>query len=62
MLLDNGTIRVTGNRDDYNGVNMIKDYYIEAMSDDEYVFVDELFSFDEGILIMRFLRILKKQG
>ena len=44
LLLDNGTIIITGNRDDYNGANMIEDYFVEAMSDDEYVSADEFFS------------------
>ena len=47
LLLDNGTIKVTGNKDDYNGVNVIEDSLVEAMSYDGYVFADEFFSFDE---------------
>ena len=49
MLLEKGTIRITGNKFDYNEVNMIKDYFVGAMSDDEYVSADEFFSSDEII-------------
>ena len=49
MLLDNGTIKVTGNIDNYNGVNVIEYYPVEAMSNDEYVSTDEFFSSDESM-------------
>ena len=49
LLLDNCTIRFTGNKDDYNGVNVIEDYSVEAMSDDEYVSAYEFFSSDESM-------------
>ena len=44
LLLDNGTIKVFGNKDDYNGINMIEDCSAETVSDNEYVSVDEFFS------------------
>ena len=47
LLLDNGAIKVTGQRDDYHEVDMIEVYLVEEESDDEYAFVDEYFSSDE---------------
>ena len=49
MLLENGIIIVSGNRDDYNGINVIEDCLAEIVSDDEYASADELFSSDEDM-------------
>ena len=49
LLLDNGTIKVSGIRNGYNGINMIEDCLAETVSNDEYVFANELFSSDEGM-------------
>ena len=50
LLLDNGTIKILGNIDYYNGINVIEDCLAEIMSDDEYVSADELFSSDEDMI------------
>ena len=50
LLLDNGTIKVSGNRDDYNGINVIEDCLAETVSDDEYASADEFFSSYEDVL------------
>ena len=49
LLLDNVTIKVSGNRDDYRGINVIEDCSTETMSDDEYASTDEFFSLDKGL-------------
>ena len=49
LLLDNGTIKVSGNKDDYHGINVIKDCSTETVSDDEYASADEFFSSDEDM-------------
>ena len=49
LLLDNGTIKVSGIRNGYNGINMIEDCLAETVSNDEYVFANELFSSDEDM-------------
>ena len=36
LFLDNGSIRIKGNIDDY-GVNMIENYLVEDVFDDEYI-------------------------
>ena len=43
LLLDNGTIKVTGQRDDYHEVDVIEVCLAEEESDDEYASVDEYF-------------------
>ena len=48
MLLDNGTIKVSGHRDDYHRINVIEDCLAEIESDDEYASADEFFSSEEG--------------
>ena len=35
LLLDNGTINVSGHRDYYYGINVIEDLLAETVSDDE---------------------------
>ena len=47
LLLDNGTIKVSGNRDDY--VNMVEVCSDETASDDEYASADEFFSSYEDV-------------
>ena len=49
LLLENGTIKVSSNRDDYRGINVIEDCLAETVSDDEYVSADEFFSSDEDM-------------
>ena len=48
LLLDNGTIKVTGQRDDYHEVDMIE-VCLPEESDEEYASVDEYFSSDEDL-------------
>ena len=40
MLLDNGNIKVTGQRDDYHEVDVIEVCLAEEESDDEYASCD----------------------
>ena len=47
LLLDNCIIKVSGNREYYNGINVIEDYSAEIMSDVEYVSSYEIYSSDE---------------
>ena len=47
LLLDNGTIKVSGQRDYYNVINAIEHCLVDTESDDEYASVDEFFSSDE---------------
>ena len=47
LLLDNGTIKVSGNKDDY--VNMVEVCLDETASDDEYASADDFFSSDEDM-------------
>ena len=47
LLLDNGTIKVIGQRDDYHEVAMIEVCLAEEGSNDEYASADEYFSSDE---------------
>ena len=49
LLLDNGTIKVTGQRDDYHEVDMIEVFLVEEESNDEYASTDEYFSSDEDL-------------
>ena len=49
MLLDNGTIQVTCQRDDYHEVNKIEVCLSEEESNDEYASADEFFSLDEDM-------------
>ena len=49
LLLDNGTIMVSGHRDDYHGINAIEDCLAAIESDDEYASANELFSSDEDM-------------
>ena len=49
LFLDNGTIKISGNREDYNGINVIEDCLDETVSDDEYASADEFFSSDEDM-------------
>ena len=49
MLLDSGTIKVTGQRDGYNEVDMIEFCLAEEESDDEYASADEFFSSYEDL-------------
>ena len=50
FLLDNGTVKVSYNRNYYNGTKVIEDCLAETMSDDEYASADEFFSSDEDML------------
>ena len=45
----NGTIKVSSNGDDYNGIDVIEDCLAETMSDDEYASANEFFSSDEDM-------------
>ena len=47
LLLANGTIKVTGQRDDYHEVDVIEVHLAEEETDDEYTSADEYFSSDE---------------
>ena len=47
LLLDNGTIKVTGQMDDYHEVDMIEVCLAEEESDSEYASADEYFSSNE---------------
>ena len=49
LLLDNGTIKVTGQRDDYHEVDMVEVCLTEEESDEEYASTDEYFSSDEDL-------------
>ena len=49
LLFYNGTIKVSGNRDYYIGINVIEDCLDETVSNDEYASVDEFFSSDEDM-------------
>ena len=49
LLLDNGTIKVTGQRNDYDEVDMIEVCMAEEESDDEYASAYEFFSSDEDL-------------
>ena len=49
LLLDNGTIKVTGQRDYYYEVDVIEFCLAEEESDDEYGSADEFFSSDEDM-------------
>ncbi|CAI8588867.1 unnamed protein product [Vicia faba] len=49
LLLDNGTIKVLSQTDDYHEVNKIKVCLAEVESDDEYASAYELFSLDEDM-------------
>ena len=48
-LLDNGTIEVTGQRDDYHEVDMVEVCLAKDESDEEYASTDEYFSLDEDL-------------
>ena len=37
LFLDNGTIKISGNINDYNVINVIEDCLAETVLDDEYV-------------------------
>ena len=49
LLLDNGTIKITGQRDDYHEVGMVEVYLTEEESEEEYASTDEYFSSDEDL-------------
>ena len=49
MLLENGTIKVLGYRDDHNRINVIEDCLDETVSYNEYASADELFSSYEDV-------------
>ena len=49
MLLDNFNIKVSCNKDDYNGINVIEDCLADTVSDDEYASADEFFSSEEDM-------------
>ena len=50
LLLDNGTIKVSSNKDDYRGINVMDDCLVETVSNDEYASAYEFFSLEEGLL------------
>ena len=50
LLLDNGTIKVTGRRDDYHEVDMVEVCLMGEESEEEYASADEYFSSDEDLL------------
>ena len=47
LLLDNRTIKITGQRDDYHEVDMVEVCLTEEESDEEYASTDEYFSSEE---------------
>ena len=49
LLLNNGTVKVSGQRDDYHEFNMIEVCLADDESDDEYASAEELFSSDEDM-------------
>ena len=49
MLLDNGTIKVTSQRDDYHEVDMVEVCLTKEESDEEYASAYEYFSLDEDL-------------
>ena len=49
LLLDNGTINITGQRNDYHEVDMVEVCLTEEESDEEYSSADEYFSSDEDL-------------
>ena len=49
LLLDNGTIKITGQRDDYHEVDMVEVCLSEEESDEEYASANEYFSSDEDL-------------
>ena len=49
LLLDNRTIKVTGQRDDYHEVDVIEFCLAEEESNNEYASADEYFSSDEDL-------------
>ena len=49
LLLDNGTIKVTSQRDDYHEVDMVGVCLTEEEADEEYASADEYFSSNEDL-------------
>ena len=49
LLLDNGTIKITGQRDDYHEIDMVEVCLMEEQSEEEYTSADEYFSSDEDL-------------
>ena len=47
MLLDKGTIKITGQSDGYHEVDMVEVCLTEEESEEEYASADEFFSSDE---------------
>ena len=47
LLLDNGTIKITGQRGDYHEADMVEVCLKEEESEEEYASADEFFSSDE---------------
>ena len=48
-MLDNGTIKVIGQRDDYHEVYLIEVCLTKEVSDEEYASANEYFSSDEDL-------------
>ena len=49
LLLDKGTIKITGQRDDYHEIDMVEVCLMEEESEEKYASVDEYFSSDEDL-------------
>ena len=49
LLLDNGTIKITGHRDDYHEIDIVEVCLMEEESEEEYASADEYFSLDEDL-------------
>ena len=49
MLLDNGTIKITGQRNEYHEIDMVELCLMEEESEEEYASADEYFSLDEDL-------------
>ena len=53
LLLDNGTIKITGQRDDYHEVDMVEVSLMVEESEEEYASADEYFSLDEDFFLRK---------
>ena len=49
MMLDNGTIKITGQRDDYHEIDMVEVCLMEEESEEEYASTNEYFFSDEDL-------------
>ena len=54
LFLDNGTIKISGNINDYNVINVIEDFLAETVSDDAYASAYEFFSSEEDMFSINY--------